>query len=779
MKWVEIFKIYCLKQIKSEKILFLFTALCILIATSISLIIPVVNLENQRYIEANIKEINGGELSISLNGERGKALEDKLRDFENKGLNVTSATLKNCFYKKSSNNIMGTIVIGDYSLEEDEIIIQSNLANSLNVGVGEFVELDTKGDGKFKYKVKGIEAFSSGVDRDAELVGYGKVQTNEAFKGISGREIIHVNGDNGDTLKEELLKVDNGRFYTTINDKNREVKDELLIQNSTLGILSTVGYIFSILSIITTTIMLILKRKKDIAILRLISIDKKEIKKALGLEISLWLLGPIILSGFLSFYGAKIILNMSGIQVDKITNESFSLILKGMVFNGVIFFILINVALIIVNGINAMAVIREDKKIMEKQKKKILLFTIILIPFLLLAYSLFTGNIEALLSSLVIIILIIVFLALVSLSIKILSIKKFKSPLMMYSIKSIKNNFFSFVLVLLSLTLTLWFILIGFHLESSIKNTFKSSLGDILPYDYYITSKDNEALERVLNSDKDIEGYIKTSDIVGKVINEDFNNMYRSICINEVNEDDYGVKYNILQGKDLFTGDKGFLISDKLRESNALDVGDMLEIETSKGILKGKITGVYESGGINTLGVLKEEVEFQGDISYFVKSKNDNFIDKLNNCSVTGIGDLGDRIAANISGFLKVFRILSIVCLLGTILFNINMVYMNFIKDEKDEEILVALGLGKTFVIKVQLIKMVMLIFLSSILSLGIYALIVNLFFALMINSGGNISIGVIIINLIISIVISIISFNTPLRKILKKKQLNLLREVD
>lgn len=42
--------------------------------------------------------------------------------------------------------------------------------------------------------------------------------------------------------------------------------------------------------------MIILKRRKDIAILELLAIKRKEIKKALRLEILLWILIPILLS---------------------------------------------------------------------------------------------------------------------------------------------------------------------------------------------------------------------------------------------------------------------------------------------------------------------------------------------------------------------------------------------------------------------------------------------------------------------------------------------------
>lgn len=774
MKWVEIFKLYNLKQIKKEKILFLFATISILIATTISLIIPQVSLANERYIEKNIEIINGGDLSINLNGDVSKEFQEKISEFKNRGLEVKSSLIENCYYKKSTNNIMGTIVIGDYELKEDEIILQSTLANSLNVEIGDFVELDTQGNGKYKYKVKEIEPLSSGVDRDAELLGYGKVQNNESLNGISGRIILHINGSDGELLKKELLDIDNSNFYITIKDKESEMYSGLSVQKATLGMLSTVGYIFSSLAIISTIIMLILKRKKDIAIFRIISLDIKDIKKALRAEMYLWLLAPITLSGFFSYYGANLILKYSGICLEGINKEGILLILNGMIFNGIVFLILINVALIILQGINAISIIREDEKDIKKQSKKIVIVSIFLVPVLLSAYSLYSGSIESLGSGLIVIFLIIAFLGIVSLSVKVFSLIKFRNTILIYSIKSIKNSFFSFILVLLSLTLTLWFILIGFNIEDSIKDNFTTSLEDILPYNYYAESSNHKDLENVLNNDKDVEGYIKSSSLSGKVRNENFNNIYRSVELSEVNKEDYGVNYKIVMGEDLFQGENGLIISDKMRENNALDVGDILEIETSKGIIKEKIKGVYKSGGINSISIVKENVELGDEISYFIKSKNDNFIESLNNSTVASVGAMGERLAANISSFLKVFRTLSIVCIVGTVLFNINMAYMSSVRDEKDEEILISLGLGKIFVVKSQIVKIILLIFFASMLSLGLYGLIIKIFLKIMINSSGEISMRIIIINLIISVVISIISFNIPLRKTLKKKELNL-----
>ena len=346
----------------------------------------------------------------------------------------------------------------------------------------------------------------------------------------------------------------------------------------------------------------------------------------------------------------------------------------------------------------------------------------------------------------------------------------------MYSVKSIKNRFFSFVLIVMSLTLTLCVILIGFNLEDSIKCNFQSLLQESLPYDYYIESEDYNNIEKVLK-DYNIDGYIKASSISGKVKNNNFNSMYKNLYISEIDKNDYKLKYNIIMGNNLFEGEEGVIISDEMRERNMLNIGDVLEIETSKGVIKEKIKGVYKSGGINTSSILKENVEFGDEVNYLVKSKSDDFIEKLNNSIVLSINDVGEKFAMDMGRFLKMFRILSVICILGTILFNINMVCMNCNKDEKDEEMLISLGFGKVSIIKVQAIKILLLICFSSTLSIGIYSIGINMFFKLLINSSGKVSLNIIVLNIIISIIIAFISFILPIRKIVKKKELTLLRE--
>ena len=64
MKWFNIFKLYNIKKVKSEKLIIVFTALSIFITTLISLIVPQITENTKEYMSSSIKKLNGAELMI-------------------------------------------------------------------------------------------------------------------------------------------------------------------------------------------------------------------------------------------------------------------------------------------------------------------------------------------------------------------------------------------------------------------------------------------------------------------------------------------------------------------------------------------------------------------------------------------------------------------------------------------------------------------------------------------------------------------------------------------
>ncbi|MGL5577370.1 MAG: hypothetical protein ACRDCW_17670 [Sarcina sp.] len=106
MKWQTIFRTYSIKRLKKEKLLFLFTAMSILIATTISILIPCINIENEGFIERNIEKVNDGDLSIEFKGPQPSEFYKLLEERTDKGDIIRESKISNCYYKKGSNSII-------------------------------------------------------------------------------------------------------------------------------------------------------------------------------------------------------------------------------------------------------------------------------------------------------------------------------------------------------------------------------------------------------------------------------------------------------------------------------------------------------------------------------------------------------------------------------------------------------------------------------------------------------------------------------------------------
>lgn len=64
MKWFDIFKLYNLKKLKSEKVIFLFISLSIFIITLISLLVPQVTENTKEYMYSSVEKLNGADLMV-------------------------------------------------------------------------------------------------------------------------------------------------------------------------------------------------------------------------------------------------------------------------------------------------------------------------------------------------------------------------------------------------------------------------------------------------------------------------------------------------------------------------------------------------------------------------------------------------------------------------------------------------------------------------------------------------------------------------------------------
>lgn len=346
MNWINVFREYNTKKLRSEKMIFIFTALSIFITTLISLLIPQITENNRLYVDNSIKQLNGGDLMIKVDYP-SKDFNNELENLLNEGYKVTEEKVTNAYYNGcSGQNSIGKIILGDSDIGENEIILYKSIANNIKAKVGDEVEVDSVKTGIKKYTVKKIEGMPYGVDNDTKALGYGKIAfKDEEAAGVGGSSLIFVNGGDGEILKERLKNIEDGYVYTSLKDKEKAVQDDVDIQIASFSVISTMGYILSIITITTTIIMILMRRKRDYAILKMLSISSISIKRAMIFEISLMVIPSIVIAAICSFKLSSIIILFNGAGDIISANEKIKIILHGVIFNCVLFFLFINITL--------------------------------------------------------------------------------------------------------------------------------------------------------------------------------------------------------------------------------------------------------------------------------------------------------------------------------------------------------------------------------------------------------------------------------------------------
>lgn len=593
MNWLNIFKIYNMKNLRVEKLILLFTMLSILLTTTLSITVPILCANMNEYNKESIMEANGGDLFIKSFYE-SKAFNEEISILKKEGYKITYKKIIPAFFQNSkSSKFYSKLILGEQNIKKDEIILDSSMAKNLDVKIGNKINIKTDGGTK-AYTVKEIEAIPKGVTNDETIIGYGKISES-----VSEGNLIYISGNtDGEALKQRIKSKEDGYLYSSIKDKERTLKSETDVQIASFGILTTMGYILSSTVIITTSIMLIIRRKRDISIMKILSLKNKNIKNALRLELSIIVLLPVILSVLTTIVISNVILKMNYIPQSISFIEEFGIFSKGIILNILFFEMFSNIPLLIIDDFKGLWLLRENEEKNGIVKKRIVIYLILLIPIMLFIYSLYIGSSVNLVTSLGIICIILMFLIISAVLMKIFSSIHYRSQLLMYSFKNMKKNFLTFILLTVSFSITLVFIMITLTLNNNVKNSMNKTLTTVMPYNYILPSKENLNMENLLTKENGVEGYIKNYNSTGKVLNN--NIKLKLIAFKEIKKEDYKLEFKMVEGEKLFEGKDGCLITSEYQKKNKLKVGDILHIAyqdktviRALGLGKGFISKVY------------------------------------------------------------------------------------------------------------------------------------------------------------------------------------------
>lgn len=772
MEWIRVFKIYNIKNARKNYIIHIFLMVSIIISASLSLAIPQIISSTESYLLSKSYEINGADLKIEASFENVK-FKNKIEEIK-KNYKIKSSSVYNSSIKNGKNEVYSDLLIGDYKLEDNQAVIYNELASKLEIKTGDTISISNH-----KYKVSKIEKTPIGVGKQSETMGYVKVNSFKDIKADPYSKIYFINGNNINDIKQNLKKIENKYTYTTIKDQQKEIQSKLDMNVVSLNLLNSMCFVMTIFSVISSIFMIVLNRKNDIAIMKLTAIKSKSIKNAMILELSINILVSIVFSIFFSLVISKFILLKGNIYKFA---PNILVSLEGAFLLFAIYWIFIQIVTKVVEDINALLVLKDDGKGLKLSKTSVIM-SIIFTILTFLIYAMYLGRGSALTSSIIIIIFITILLVIGLLILKFIFLFKNGGKLRNYTLNNIRKSKYSTLFTILCLTFTVWFILVGFTMSNTLGKSYSESMSQKIKFNYVVIPDKPESFEKVLNNKgfdiKSTKMYQKSGVLFLQGSPVD------SISLCKIKMDEYHVAYNLLEGKNLYKGSKDeVLISKELSDKQNIFIGDKLKINLRGEIKTYKIKGIYESGGINQNNILlpytgngqNNDYDF---ISYLIYSSSSEFKNHINDASIINVNIMGAAITDMIGNFLNIFKWICLVCLVASITFNINLVYITIKNNFKEYVVIRALGLGKKFLYKVEVLKYFIILLISIVLSIGIYlitakVIIKAMFHAELIYNINSMGVSILIAFIVITSILFI-----PIINIKKLNNFDALREQD
>lgn len=778
MNYKKLFKQYNLKLCKRNLIIMLLMSLSILVTSAVSFVIPQISYKQQQNVEANTKIMNGADLKIVTSYQSSK-FDDKIKDIESNGAEIKKYDTSVLYIINGNNSIVSEAIMGDYDLDDNEVILSQSIAESLNLDVGDTIKFDKSADLDEEYRIKEIDQYNSGVNSQGELIGYVKMKPSDKII-ISNEKIILIDGIEGDKVKEELKDIEDGYEYTALTDQEQEAKDKINVQLMSLNILNTMGYILTVALIVSTILLTLNKCKRDIAILRMLSIDYKCIKKAMILQFMLFIMIPVIIAGIISPFITNILLKYQNITFGAIVDAHIIQgIIEGMIFNVVSLFIIISISLRVIQGIKPLDIVRTADTESREDKTKLFVEIALAIPIILFLYSVVYANGKIFTSSVFIFVFLLIVFVITLIMVKLVTMIPSRINNVKYTLKSIKKTQLLYIVVVINTVILLVCVLIGFKLGDILKNSINKGIDTVLPYNYMIksNSSDNKYIDGYIQDNNDmLSGYDCVYKYSGKAIDNDIKQ--RAISMVEIKKTDKNLKFNIIDGEDLNKDNVNeVIVSNKYCDNNNLKVGDKLNILSENGESEYLIRGIYDCSSVNQNWVLKYANQDISSNLYILKIDDDSFINNIENCSIGNMNIVGDAIYYQMENFLMIFKYLCFLYMISGLVFSINMTYVYYKNEERNYTIMRAIGKGKQFAVRDQILKSVLNIVLSTLISVGIYSLIIKFALIMMFNINFDVDLALLLFTFIISVIFNFMSLCIILRRITSKVDFDILRE--
>lgn len=282
----------------------------------------------------------------------------------------------------------------------------------------------------------------------------------------------------------------------------------------------------------------------------------------------------------------------------------------------------------------------------------------------------------------------------------------------------------------------LWFILIGFGLANTLKESVDVGYEQSLPYNYLMKTSDEEALNKVLVNSSDIKTFTIMHYMDAKIENDKVSN--KQVRINEIDQKNYTSKFKITEGQDVFEGNpREILISKAYADAYKINIGNTLEITNEKKTENYRVKGTYDSAGINNNWILKASENQYSDTIYLVRAIDDGFLNEVKDSYIANMNVVGDYLLSKMDSFLTSFKYICFLFIMAAVIFNVNLLSLMNDLNRKEYAIIRSLGIGKKILVKQYVIKAIISIICSLTMSLVLFSVVISVAVSAM--SNGNV----------------------------------------
>ena len=758
METNKIFRYYNKKQIKNSIFNYVFILISLFLAACVFLSIPQVISTMDKNLNSYAGKMNGADLKVEasykssvFDSELQKMKEEKEIDSYSK-ISVYSVGID-----FENNKIYSDLLLGNYDLQNNQAIVATKTAKDLNKKIGDIIKI-----GDAEYEIAQVEDIAVGVTEQSKQMGYVKVSDfNMSGEMPSDNSIYLIHSSKNITSVETALKkLEKGYKYSTIDTEKKSIKEQINSSVLSLNLINTMCFLLTLFSILSSIRMLIAKRELDIAVMKMSGIRSGSVIKALMGELMIFIIIGVAGGAALSKPLTEYLLEKSGIY-SGISANMEKVVIEGIALLLVIYLVYTYLMCLSVNEINPIQVLKGDNTKREKNTKRLLGVGIYSI-MVLFVYSVYVGWFTAFMSSVIVIFVAGFIYVACRIILKSFIFLKRGSRALNYTINKIQKNLSSIALINLTFILVCWFLMLGFIMPGTLKNSYADKMKSELPYNYMVYS--NDSIQKELNNIKSVK-YSEIQLISGKLL---INNKKNAVSLGSIKEDTYNLKYNIIKGKEVFEGtEEGIVVSKEFAKENSISVGDSVDIQsTDDEEVSYIVKGIYLSSNINSNVILKaagqDEILNDEYISrlYIVNAPNSDFTAELKNVMVMNIDDINKSTLDIFNNYVYMLKLLSFVCITVAIIFSINLIWITAHNEYKDNVIVVALGVGKEFLNRCCVIEGIINITIATAFSLLVYWLTVDMVSNRLLGAETRLSLFSLCFVLILTTVLSIIVYS-------------------